>query len=251
MGFGLDQSREVGPVDTTPSAKPAPILATRPPSAVVTAWPRSAQLTCAFLLGVSCTLLAMHGCSYGRWGSRPAEIERASPLTYRIDLNRADRAELLQLPGVGDSLASRIEGYRREHGDFRHVDDLIEVHGIGPATLDKLRPWVQAGEETGSEPSSEASVTKSSPRKKAAGTKQASLTEPIDINQASQAELQRLPGVGPKMSQRILDERLKAPFKSVDDLRRVSGIGPKTLEKLRPHVTVSSLRSSLVSREQR
>jgi competence protein ComEA len=62
----------------------------------------------------------------------------------------------------------------------------------------------------------------------------------MDINEASLQELQRLPGIGPKLAQRIVDERQKAPFKSVEDLRRVSGIGAKTLERLRPHVTVKS-----------
>ena len=53
-------------------------------------------------------------------------------------------------------------------------------------------------------------------------------------------ELTKLPGIGPKLSKRIVDERDKARFKSVEDLRRVSGIGPKILERLRPHVTVGS-----------
>jgi competence protein ComEA len=59
----------------------------------------------------------------------------------------------------------------------------------------------------------------------------------IDVNRAPLAELQRLPGIGPKMSQRIVDERGKRPFATVAELRRVPGIGPKTLEKLRPYVT--------------
>ena len=50
--------------------------------------------------------------------------------------------------------------------------------------------------------------------------------------------MQKLPGIGPKLSQRILDERARGAFKSVEDLRRVPGIGPKTLEKLRPLVTI-------------
>jgi competence protein ComEA len=71
-------------------------------------------------------------------------------------------------------------------------------------------------------------------------SKVAQVKEPIDVNRASAAELQRLPGIGPKTSQGIIDERNKKPFKSVDDLRRVRGIGPKTLEKLKPYVTVVS-----------
>jgi competence protein ComEA len=64
------------------------------------------------------------------------------------------------------------------------------------------------------------------------------LKEPIDVNRATAAELQRLPGVGPAMSSRIILVREQRPFQSVDELRRVPGIGVKTLEHLRPFVTV-------------
>ncbi|WP_228500087.1 ComEA family DNA-binding protein [Thermogemmata fonticola] len=60
---------------------------------------------------------------------------------------------------------------------------------------------------------------------------------PIAINRASNAELQRLPNVGPVLAQRIILARSERPFRSLEDLRRVPGIGPKTLEKLRPFVT--------------
>jgi len=73
------------------------------------------------------------------------------------------------------------------------------------------------------------------------GTKKiANLRGRINVNYASEEELQRLPGIGLKMAQRIVAERLKKPFSSVDDLRRVHGIGPKTLERLRPLVTAES-----------
>jgi competence protein ComEA len=201
---------------------------------VLAAWPRSAQLTTAFLLGVTLSLLVVQGWGYFRWGSRPSELDRSAQLSYRIDLNRADRAELLQLPRVGDSLAGRIEAYRREQGGFRNPDDLTQVHGVGPATLDRLRSWVEV---SGGETSPGASNPSGKSPKKAA-KKADTLTEPIDVNRAGSADLQRLPGIGPAMAKRILDERNKAPFQSVDDLRRVKGIGPKTLDRLRPYVIV-------------
>jgi competence protein ComEA len=57
----------------------------------------------------------------------------------------------------------------------------------------------------------------------------------ISINTATALELQQLPGVGPAISQRIVEGR---PYGSVDDLLRVRGIGEKTLERLRPFVTL-------------
>jgi competence protein ComEA len=75
-------------------------------------------------------------------------------------------------------------------------------------------------------------------RPAAASKKAAELSAAINVNDADQKELQKLPGIGPKLSQRIIDTREKAAFKSIDDLRRVPGIGPKTLEKIRPYVTI-------------
>jgi competence protein ComEA len=195
------------------------------------AWPKSAQLATAFLLGLATALLGIHAYGYTRLRCRPSELQRdAAP--YQVDLNRAAEAELVQLPGVGERTARQIVAYREEHGGFHEVEDLQAVHGIGPAKLSNLRPHVRVGEADG------VTSAASLPAERRRGKKEESLTEPIDVNWASLTELQRLPGIGPKMSQRIADERRKAPFRSVDDLRRVSGIGPKTLEKLRPYVTV-------------
>jgi len=60
-------------------------------------------------------------------------------------------------------------------------------------------------------------------------------SERLDLNRAGAAELEQLPGIGPKLAERIIANR---PFKSVEDLKAVPGIGPKTLEKLRPLVRV-------------
>lgn len=58
----------------------------------------------------------------------------------------------------------------------------------------------------------------------------------LNVNRATREELMQLPGVGPKLAARIVEERERAPFRRVDDLIRVSGIGPKTLARLRPYV---------------
>lgn len=57
----------------------------------------------------------------------------------------------------------------------------------------------------------------------------------IDLNTATPAELETLPGVGPATAQRIIDGR---PYSAIEDLLRVKGIGPATFEKLKDHITV-------------
>lgn len=59
----------------------------------------------------------------------------------------------------------------------------------------------------------------------------------VNINTATAAELESLPGVGPKLAQRIILTRQQQPFTSLEDLQRVSGIGPKMVEKLQDLVT--------------
>ncbi|MCC6403413.1 MAG: helix-hairpin-helix domain-containing protein [Fimbriimonadaceae bacterium] len=60
-----------------------------------------------------------------------------------VAINSASAAELETLPRIGPALAQRILDYRSTHGPFRSVEELVEVKGIGPKTMDKLRPRVK------------------------------------------------------------------------------------------------------------
>lgn len=62
---------------------------------------------------------------------------------------------------------------------------------------------------------------------------------PLDLNTATLAQLEALPGVGPVLAQRILDWRTEhSRFTSVDELQEVTGVGAKKFDSLKPHVRV-------------
>lgn len=70
------------------------------------------------------------------------------------------------------------------------------------------------------------------------------VAQQIDLNYATASDLEALPGIGPKLAQRVIEHRVaKGPFMKVEDLRQVKGIGRKKFDRLRPHVLVTNTRS--------
>ena len=63
----------------------------------------------------------------------------------RLDLNAADKAALVELPGIGEALAQRILDYRASIGAFTDTQQLLEVSGIGPAVFAGLQDYITTG----------------------------------------------------------------------------------------------------------
>jgi competence protein ComEA len=75
----------------------------------------------------------------------PSPGVAASPSVGVVDLNQADQAALEAIPDIGPVTAAAILEYRTQVGGFSSVDQLLEVSGIGPATLESMRPYVTVG----------------------------------------------------------------------------------------------------------
>ena len=69
----------------------------------------------------------------------------------------------------------------------------------------------------------------------------AAASGPVNLNTASQAQLETLPGIGAAAAKRIIEFREKnGPFKKVEELMNVKGIGEKSFLKLKPLITVTA-----------
>jgi competence protein ComEA len=84
----------------------------------------------------------------------------------------------------------------------------------------------------------QASATSSS--KPAAAKAAAAPAAPVNLNTATQPQLEALPGIGPKVAERIVEYRQKnGSFKKIEDLMNVKGIGEKSFLKLKPLLMVT------------
>ena len=65
-----------------------------------------------------------------------------------VNINTATKEELTTLKGMGDKKAQAIIDYRKKNGDFKSVDDLEKVDGIGPGTMKQLRAQISVTGKT-------------------------------------------------------------------------------------------------------
>ena len=174
-------------------------------------------------------------CSRSRAGAAPRTpaVCRANTLAGRV------RREASELRGQGDDIRTNramsrrekerglVAVYARIDSSFRLVlPELWELRRLGLATVDA--DPVGAGPPDRSRPE-----RPQAPRPSSGPPGRCGSPGVVDVNQAGETELDRLPGIGPVLAGRIVAEReARGPFSGYQDLQRVRGIGPKTVERL-------------------
>lgn len=154
--------------------------------------------------------------------------DRAAAGPTPIEPNRADIVDWDRLPGIGPKTARRIVARRDEVGRYRAPEDLLAVPGIGPATLDKVQPYLTWSEQV-------APVS--------AGNSSASSQKP-ELNRVDARFLAELPGIGPKLATTIIRERLKrrGGFRAWTDVHAIKGIGQAKLRVLQHATRIAEAR---------
>jgi competence ComEA-like helix-hairpin-helix protein len=151
------------------------------------------------------------------FASFAAQPPQSGKLMPRVDINNAPHETIETLPGVGPKLAQEIIAGR----PYKTIDELDRVKGIGPKKLEQLRPRVMVAPIRADAQIAEHPKTNEMVR--------------VNINTASQTDLEKLPGIGPKRAEAIIGAR---PFQRPEDLLRVPGIKKAQFDKIKSQVVV-------------
>jgi DNA uptake protein ComE-like DNA-binding protein len=151
----------------------------------------------------------------------------------KVDLNTASEQELEGLPGIGPSTAKKIIAGR----PYSSVADLSKA-GVSAKTIDKIAPLVSASGAAAA-PAAERRSTRTRAPKEAAAEPAGGT---IDLNTASEKELETLPGVGPATAKKIVAGR---PYASAADLAK-AGVSRRVIDQISPRVTASGGRAEPV-----
>ena len=192
-----------------------------------------------------------------------ARAEKVVP-TSPVDLNTATEAQLESLKGVGAATAAKIIAGR----PYKSVDELSSK-GVPQRTVEMIRPLVTVGGAVAAAPvppalpkapaptavkAAATAVVPAAPKPPAAAPMtpppsipsagvagKAAVTklapgQKVNINTASETELEALPGIGPAKAQKIIAAR---PFAAPEDIMKVSGIKQGIFAKIKDLITVN------------
>lgn len=182
--------------------------------------------------------------------SMPPSLQSVS---FPIDINSAGLDELVQLPGIGQTLAQRILAYREEGNYFYRIEDIQNISGIGSALFEKIKTQIYVNSAalppqtttSNAEPSiftlPPIEITTTTTPKPETTTEKPATTPPqvhiislpMDINSATAEDLMHIEGIGETLASRIVAYReATGGYYSTEELMNVKGIGKALYNKI-------------------
>lgn len=169
--------------------------------------------------------------SVGRSGSRVRE-EKFQPTLFYFDPNTLSSDDWRRL-GIPDKTAQIIRNYVAKGGKFYQATDLEKIYGLNKQDYHRLLPYVRIQERNVRNINSGRDHNKSS---------EINNLHPILINSADSNAFRSLPGIGAKLSVRIIAYREKlGGFYTVDQIREVYGIKDSVFQLIKPWLKCDSL----------
>lgn len=159
------------------------------------------------------------------------EIVRATPSKrqselFSFDPNTASDDDFIRL-GLHEKQIQTIRNYQSKGGAFRNAADFLKIYGISDSQKKNLADYIAIGEKENVKIEKFAEVAKMQ----------------IEINAADSIELMKLPGIGDKLSKRIVKYRdLLGGFHTLDQLKEVYGLNEEVIRRINEFITVDPKR---------
>ncbi len=159
---------------------------------------------------------------------RPQAVASIQSERFEFDPNSAGESDLLRL-GLSKKLVKTILNYRNKGGTFRTPDDFAKIYGMNPELFSSLRPYITI--------SAHVPVMYAQTNMKPKAT-----IAPIDVNTATIADWQTLPGVGAVFAGRIVRYReVLGGFARVEAVAETHGLPDSVFQKISPYLKVSNV----------
>ncbi len=189
-------------------------------------WSFALLISAAFIFGTGATTAQ---------AAKKADAQKS--ITGLVDINNATQKELEDIKGIGTPTAKKIIAGR----PYKSVNELSKA-GLSAQTVAAIKPFVTVGKAQTAPVTVAATTAKatSAVKEKKVDAQKGIATGLVDINNATQKELEDIKGVGPATAKKIIAGR---PYQSSDELTK-AGLSAKAVATIKPFVTVGKAQTS-------